>query len=80
MSDGIIVALVSFAATVLTNIGGYRLIAYRVEQLEKKQEKYNNMQERMANRERHSDVQDEKICVANHRISDLEEEVKRLGA
>ena len=36
MSEAVVVALCSFAATLLTGLGGYQLIAYRVEQLEKK--------------------------------------------
>ena len=34
MSEAVVVALCSFAATLLTGLGGYQLIAYRVEQLE----------------------------------------------
>ena len=48
MSEAVVVALCSFAATLLTGLGGYQLIAYRVEQLEKKVEKHNNLVERMA--------------------------------
>jgi uncharacterized membrane protein len=73
MSDTIIVALISFAATVLANIGGYRLIAYRVERLEKTVERHNGVVNRTA-------VLEEKICVANHRIEDLENERKRVSA
>ena len=40
MSEAVVVALCSFAATLLTGLGGYQLIAYRVEQLEKKVEKH----------------------------------------
>ena len=35
MSEAVVVALCSFAATLLTGLGGYQLIAYRVEQVEK---------------------------------------------
>lgn len=42
---------------------------YRIEQLEKKQDKHNNLMERTYRLE-------EKIKVANHRIDDLEKEKK----
>lgn len=80
MSDTVIVALVSFAATLITSLGGYKLIAYRVEQLEQKVEKHNGAIERVAKLERRADVADEKQVVANHRIDDLESDVKRMSA
>lgn len=73
MSDAIIVALVSFAATLITSMGGYKLIAYRVEQLEKKVEKHNGVVSRTC-------ILEEKIVEANHRIDDLEEAEKRRSA
>ena len=48
------------------------LQAYRIEQLEKKQDKHNALVERMFNVEKRVDVLDEKTRVANHRIDDLE--------
>lgn len=80
LSDTVIVALVSFAATLITSLGGYKLIAYRVEQLERKVEKHNGAIERVAKLERRADVADEKQVVANHRIDDLENDVKRMSA
>ena len=73
MSDTIIVALVSFAATLITSMGGYKLIAYRVEQLEKKVEQHNSVVSRTC-------ILEEKIGVANHRIADLEDAEKRRSA
>lgn len=46
---------------------------YRIEQLEKKVEKHNNLVERVYSLEQREAVTDEKIAVANHRISDLED-------
>ena len=46
MSETVVVALCSFAATLLTGLGGYQLTAYRVEQLEKKVAAHNNVIER----------------------------------
>ena len=48
------------------------LISYRLEQLEQKVDKHNNMIERTYNLERRADVMEEKMSVANHRIDDLE--------
>ena len=48
------------------------LISYRLEQLEQKVDKHNNMIERTYNLERRADVMEEKMSVANHRINDLE--------
>lgn len=48
------------------------LISYRLEQLEQKVDKHNNMIERTYNLERRADVMEEKMSVANHRLSDLE--------
>lgn len=48
------------------------LIAYRLEQLEAKVNKHNEVIERTYKLEEHEAVVDEKIRVANHRIDDLE--------
>lgn len=47
MSDVVIVALISFAGTVIGAFAGSKLSNYRIEQLEKKVEKHNNLIERM---------------------------------
>lgn len=73
LSDGITIALVSFAATLITGFGGFRLIAYRVEQLEKAVELQNKGIGDIV-------VLKEQMKVANHRIDDLEVDVKRMGA
>lgn len=48
---------------------------YRIEQLEKKVDKHNNVIERTYELEKKADLFDEKMKVANHRIDDLEEKV-----
>lgn len=48
------------------------LISYRLEQLEQKVDKHNNLIERTYDLERKTAVLEEKQDVANHRISDLE--------
>lgn len=49
------------------------LISYRLEELEKKVDKHNNLIERTYELERKTDVLEEKQKVANHRIDSLEE-------
>jgi ABC-type lipoprotein release transport system permease subunit len=69
MTDIVIVALISFAGTLLGTLGGIiasaKLTNYRIEQLEKKVDKHNNFAERIP-------VIEEKLKVENHRIEDLE--------
>lgn len=65
MSNEIIVALFSLIGTAMGTFGGIRLTNYRIEQLEKKVDKHNNLIERTA-------VIENTIKVHNHRISDLE--------
>lgn len=76
MSDTIIVAVISLIGTLAGSLGGIlvanKLTNYRIEQLEKKVEKHNNVIERVYKLEQQNAVQDEEIKVANHRISDLE--------
>lgn len=76
----IIVALLSLAGTLAGSFFAQRkssvLIAYRLEQLEKKVQAHNNLVERTYHLEEQVVLQEEKIKVANHRIEDLEKENK----
>lgn len=73
MSEAIIIALITGGLAVISNI----IIAfqsnsktiYRIDQLEKKVEKHNQIVERMT-------LAEEKIKVANHRIEDLEDKIE----
>ena len=80
MSETIIVSIISLAGTLFGTFGGImtanRLTGYRIEQLEKKVEKHNNVVERVFRLEDNDKLLDEKISVANHRIADLEEKTK----
>ena len=80
MSDAIIVAiitgLITLVGTIITVLASNSKTLYRIEQLEKKQDKYNNLQERTYNLETKTELQEEKIKVANHRIDDLEQKAK----
>lgn len=76
MSENIIVALLSLAGTLMGSLFGIlaanKLVIYRIEQLEKKVEKHNNVLERVYILEKNEAVIEEEIKVANHRIGDLE--------
>lgn len=72
MASEIIVGVLSLIGTLIGSYSGIRLITYRIEQLEKKVEKHNNIIERTYKLEEATAIQAEQIRVANHRISDLE--------
>lgn len=72
MSDTVIVALLSLAGTFAGTFSGIKLISYRIEQLEKRVEKHNNLIERTYKLEEKAALHEEQIKVANHRIDDLE--------
>ena len=78
MTDQILIALISFAGTLAGSLAGIftasRLSNYRIEQLEKKVDKHNNLVERVYLIEQHEAVNDNKIKTAEHRIADLENE------
>ena len=77
MSETVLVALLSLAGTLMGSLCGIltanKFSNYRIEQLEKRVEKHNNVVERVYRLEKHEAVVDEEIKVVNHRIDDLEE-------
>ena len=78
MTDQILIALISFVGTLAGSLAGIftasRLSNYRIEQLEKKVDKHNNLIERVYLIEQHEAVIENKLKTADHRISDLEKE------
>lgn len=78
----IVVAVLSLLGTLAGSFFGQRkstaLIAYRLEQLEDKVNKHNSVVERTYVLEKEAALLDEKVDVANNRISDLEREKVRL--
>lgn len=80
MSAEIWVAIISGVFTligvIITVAVGNSKTVYRIEQLEKKQEKHNTLIERMYRLEDRVTLDEEKIKVANHRIADLESDKK----
>lgn len=76
MSEVVIVSIISLIGTLAGTFGGImtsnKLTGYRIEQLEKKVERHNNVVERVFRLEDNDRLLEEKISVANHRIADLE--------
>ena len=76
MQPEIVVGVLSLCGTLVGTMGGImtanRLTGYRIEQLEKKVDKHNNIIERVYRLEDNDALIEEKIKVANHRIDDLE--------
>lgn len=77
MDNTIIIALISFAGTLIGTFGGIvtsnKLTNYRIAELEKKVEKHNQVVERVYILEKDKAVLKEEVKVANHRIDDLEQ-------
>ena len=75
-TEAIIVAALGLVGTLvgsyLANRKSTALIAYRLEQLEQKVSKHNNLVERTYALEESVALMDERVRVANHRIADLE--------
>lgn len=72
----IITGLASLVGVIITVAVGNSKTVYRIEQLEKKQDKHNTLIERMYRLEDRVTLDEEKIKVANHRIADLESDRK----
>lgn len=79
----IAIAILSLAGTLGGSYMGVRasnkLTNYRIDKLEEKVDKHNNLIERTYKLEETSALQDEKIKVANHRIDDLEKEREKVN-
>lgn len=77
MNEAIIVAILSLFGTLVGSFSGIitanKLVNYRLQQLEKKVEKHNQVIERVYKLEKHEAVLNEEMRVANHRIDDLED-------
>ena len=76
MPETIVVAIISLIGTLMGSYLSQRkssaLIAYRLEQLEKKVDKHNNLVERMYKVEERLNIQEKETKVINHRIKNLE--------
>ena len=77
MTTEVIVAMIASGGGLLGSVIGVissaRLTNYRIEQLEEKVNKHNNLIDRVYRLEEAAKLEEEKIKVANHRIEDLEQ-------
>lgn len=64
----VVVGILSLIGTIIGSYSGMKLMSYRIEQLEKKVDKYAVITEKIP-------IIEEQIKVINHRISDLEKKV-----
>ena len=82
MTEAIIVAVLGLVGTLagsyFANRKSTALIAYRLEQLEQKVSKHNNLVERTYALEEAVALAEERQKVANHRIDDLEKDVHNI--
>ncbi len=78
MDNAVIVALIGLGGSALGSVLGVlassKLTQYRLEQLEKKVDKHNNLIERTFILEEKLMVLENKVKVGDHRIEDLERE------
>ena len=65
INNDVLLAITSIIGTFAGSFSGLKLTSYRIEQLERRVERHNNFAERIP-------ILEEKISVANHRITDLE--------
>lgn len=76
MSGEVVVALITLLGSAIGTIGGIfatnKMTTYRIEQLEKKVDKHNQVVERMYEAEKNISVISEEIKNVNHRIEELE--------
>jgi hypothetical protein len=76
MSETVLVALMSLVGTLIGSLCGIlaanKLTNYRIQQLEAKVEKHNQVVDRVYILEKANAVEQEEIKVINHRIEDLE--------
>lgn len=76
MMESILTALITgglaLLGTVISNLTTHSKTMYRIEQLEKKQDKHNSLIERVYETEKAIEVLEERQKVTNHRIDDLE--------
>ena len=77
MTEEILISLISVLGSAIGTFAGImvnsKLTNYRIEQLEKKVDKHNQVVDRVYKLEKRDAVVDEEIKVVNHRINDLED-------
>lgn len=78
MTEGIIGAIITgllaLTGTVISNLATHSKTLYRIEQLEKKQDKHNNLIERTYALEKTVSILDERQRAVNDKLASLEDE------
>lgn len=69
MTEAVVVAILSLIGTFAGSFSGMKLMSYRIEQLEKKVDRYATITERIP-------VIEEQIKSLDHRIEELERKIK----
>ena len=79
----VVVGLLSFLGTMsgalYANKRTQALVVYQLEQLEKKVDTHNHVIDRTYKLEEQNAIQEEQIKVVNHRIADIEDELKKAA-
>ena len=79
MNTEIVVAIIGLLGSVAVQFGGIlvnsKLTTYRLEQLEEKVNKYNDLVERVYKLEQENAVQNNRLAVTDHRLNGLENKV-----
>lgn len=82
MSDVVIVAIISGLCTLVGTFAGImtssKQMLYRIEQLEKKQDKHNSTIERTYKLEQHCAIQDEEIKALKETTNEIKRKVESL--
>ena len=76
MSEAVILSIISLLGSLGGILVSSKMTNYRIEQLKKKQEKYNNLIERTFRLEEKDELHDEKFRTIDRRLEDLEHERK----
>lgn len=75
VATAFITGSLALIGTFAANRKSAALMEYRICQLEKKMDKHNQIAERTMELEKRTEVQEERIATANHRIAELERKV-----
>ena len=75
----IITGITTVIMTVATVYQGNKLTAYKIERLEERVNKHNNLIERTYALEKRIEVDENRLKVSEHRLTDLENEHNREG-
>lgn len=83
MSENLLITILGLAGSAIGSLVGIiinsKMTSYRIEQLEKKVEKHNNMIDRMYSAEKKIEVLEERQSVTNDSIDDMENDIHEIN-